>query len=112
MSTLEPGDLDDLREYLRVQVSAGFDPLPVVIDGAVDVFADTTLSPEDLRGAATAIADQLVAAQLTDQSSWPQVTDNDRLDSAFATLDLGGIVARQNFRCCQTCGSNDIHDEM
>ena len=38
--------------------------------------------------------------------------DNDRLDEAFAELDRHGIVARQNFTCCQTCGHTEISYEI
>jgi hypothetical protein len=98
MGRLVRGDLDDLRDYLRVQIAAGFEPLPAVIDGAVDIFADTTLPPDEIRVEAASLVDELLAAQLADQGSWPPVTDNERLDSAFAALDASGIVARQNFR--------------
>lgn len=111
-SPLQPGDLDDLREYIRVQVSAGFSPVPAVVAEAVDVFADTTLPPGALREAASALAAEAIAAQLADQESWPETTDNDRLDAAFASLEAAGIVARQHFSCCGTCGATEILDEM
>jgi hypothetical protein len=110
--TLEPGDLDDLREYMRVQVVAGYDPVPEVVEEAVYAFADTTLSPDELRQAATSLAEELVATHVTEQATWPQTTDNDRLDAAFATLDAAGIVARQHFSCCGNCGATEIHAEM
>ena len=111
-SPLEPGDIDDLREYVRVQVTAGFAPVPAVVAEAVAAFADTTLDPEAVREAASALAAEAVATQLADQESWPETTDNDRLDAAFVTLEASGIVARQHFSCCGTCGATDIVDEM
>ncbi len=111
-STLEPDDLDDLRGYIRIQIAAGFSPVDDVIDEAVEVFADTTLAPEALRAAAGALVEQAMAAQRADQATWPETTDCDRLDAAFAALDAAGVVARQHFSCCGTCGATEIHDEM
>jgi Domain of unknown function (DUF6891) len=109
---LEPQDLDDLREFIRIQVAAGFAPADDVVEDAVDVFADTTLAPTALRGAAATLAEQAVAAHRAEQATWPATTDCDRLDAAFAALDAIGIVARQHFSCCATCGATEIHDEM
>ena len=36
----------------------------------------------------------------------------DCLDQAFAALERSGVVARQNFACCQTCGHAEIGDEI
>jgi hypothetical protein len=95
-----------------VQVAAGYSAVPDVVAEAVDVFADTTLAPGDLRQAAGALAEELVAAQVAAQAAWPDITDNDRLDAAFTALEAAGIVARQHFSCCGTCGATDIQGEM
>jgi hypothetical protein len=34
------------------------------------------------------------------------------LDDAFAALEANGVISRQNFTCCGTCGSAEIWDEM
>lgn len=111
-STLDPGDLEDLRGYIRVQIAAGFSPVEEVIEEAVDVFADTTLAPAVLRAAATELAEDAVAAHRAEQATWPETTDCDRIDAAFAALEAAGIVARQHFSCCGTCGAKEIRDEM
>lgn len=108
---LDPLDLDDLRDFIRVQVAAGFAPVPDVVDEAVDVFSDTAPSLA-LRQAAATLADAAVAAHRSEQVTWPATTDCDRLDATFAALDAIGIVARQHFSCCGTCGATQIHDEM
>lgn len=41
-------------------------------------------------------------SHLAEQAKWPETTDCDRLDRAFEFLEAQGIVARQNFTCCQT----------
>ena len=84
MTALDPSDFDDLLEFIRVQVAAGYAPAPDMVDEAVDVFADTTLDPQALREAAVALANRALAEHAVAQEAWPQVTDCDRLDQAFA----------------------------
>jgi uncharacterized protein DUF6891 len=61
---------------------------------------------------ATALVDGSLARHRADEALWPSVTDNDRLDRAFAALDRSGVVARQNFACCRSCGFAEIGDEV
>ncbi|MGE5830625.1 MAG: DUF6891 domain-containing protein, partial [Micromonosporaceae bacterium] len=78
----------------------------------VEVFLDETLDPDGLRAAARVITDRALAAHLAEQSGWSHPTDCDRLDAAFADLAAAGILARQHFSCCGTCGANDIREAM
>jgi hypothetical protein len=103
---------DNLDDFIRIQVAAGFATIDDIVDDAVEVFADASSDPSPLRAAATAIAGRALTAHLTEQASWPATTDCDRLDAAFAELDRTGIAARQHFSCCGTCGAHEIHDEM
>jgi len=112
MSGLSSADFDDLHDFVKIQVAAGFAPLEHIVDEAVEVFAGTCSDPRALRAAATAIAEQAITTHLSAQREWPEMTDCDRLDAAFAELDRIGIVARQHYSCCGTCGSNDIREEM
>jgi hypothetical protein len=48
--------------------------------------------------------------RVAEQADWG-VTDCDRLTAAFEELDRGGIVAREHFSCCQTCGTAEIWAE-
>ena len=111
-AALAPDDFDDLYEFIRVQVAAGFAPMADVVDEAVEVFADTSLAANALRDAATTLAEQALGAHLAEQAGWPATTDCDRLESAFTALDAAGILARQHFSCCGACGANEIHDEI
>jgi hypothetical protein len=112
MSGLSSADFDDLHDFVKVQVAAGFAPLDAIVDEAVEVFAGTAPDPDALRTAARAVTEQALSAHMQAQLEWPETTDCDRLDAAFAELDRVGIVARQHYSCCGTCGSNDIRDEM
>src|SRR5262245_61433879 len=42
------------------------------------------------------------------EASWPEVTDPDRLSSAFKTLDAQGICALQNTGLTQSDGYEDV----
>ena len=112
MPGLTPEDFDDLHDFIKVQVAAGYTNVDEIVHEAVEVFADTTPDLAALRVAAQAVADQSLSAHLQAQSQWPATTDCDRLDAAFAELADLGIVARQNFSCCGTCGAHEIHGEI
>jgi hypothetical protein len=111
-SPLSAEDFDDLHDFIKVQVAAGFVPIDEIVDEAVEVFSEATADATALRGAALAVAERSLAAHIAQQASWHGPTDCDRLDAAFAALDRVGIVARQHFSCCGTCGAHEIHDEM
>jgi len=111
-AALLPEDFDDLHEFIRVQVAAGFAPVDAIVDEAVEVFADTEVPSAALREAATVLAGQALTAHAAEQASWPGTTDCERLDAAFTELDAAGIVARQHFSCCGACGATEVHDEI
>ena len=111
-SGLSPADFDELHDFVKVQVAAGYASFDDIVDEAVEVFDGALPDPQALRAAATAITEQSIAAHVRDQARWPEQTDCDRLDAAFAELDGLGIRARQHYSCCGTCGSNDIRIEM
>jgi hypothetical protein len=111
-AVLGPDAFDDVHEFVRVQVAAGYASLDEIVEEAVEVFLDETFDPAGLRAAAQAIADRALAAHLAEQASWPSPTDCDRLDAAFAELGRAGILARQHFSCCGTCGTTEIQEAM
>lgn len=102
--------LDDMRSYIRRDVASGFYDRTQIVQNAKDAF-DGELDADHLSREAAIVTDQALAEQLVAQAHWPSVTDCDRLDAAFAELEAEGIVARQNFTCCGTCGAAEIWDE-
>jgi len=119
MTALSPapdrsGALEDAREGLVRAIRSGFDSLDDVVELALESITEGEDVPDadqlsaQLRAMALAETDRLRAEQVT----WPTTTDNDRLELAFSALESGGIVARQNFTCCQTCGHAEIGDEI
>lgn len=62
-------------------------------------------------GTLETIADEEFAAHLAAQETWAEVTDGDRLTRAFRDLDVAGVVAREHFSCCRSCGVAEIGAE-
>ncbi len=101
----------DLREAIRRDVAGAFVPAPDIARRAIEDLAGE--APEaTLAELAPRLASDQLADQLKQQSTWPATTDCDRLDAAFAALENSGILARQNYTCCGTCGTAEICDEV
>jgi hypothetical protein len=103
-----------LRAYVVLQLRASYDPPEDVAARALEYFSgDDEL---DVSAVSTEALDAVVAEELrvleAEQAAWPAVTDNDRLARAFARLEARGVVARENFTCCQSCGHAEIGDEI
>ena len=93
------------------EVAAGFSNRAEIVELAVEMHEDDA-EENELRALAEELTGSALYQHLKDQRGWPLVTDCDRLDIAFAQLEEKGIVARQNFSCCGTCGAGEILDEM
>lgn len=109
MDGTTPDPVDEMRGYIERDVAGGFITRDEMIDMALDaVEADGG----SLRAEAERIVDESLAAHRVAQADWPTQTDCDRLDTAFAALEAEGVISRQNFSCCGTCGSAEIWDEV
>jgi len=108
----EPEDKTDwLRDHIRRDVASGFYDEDTILTHAMESFEDE-FDPIALPGVAQRMLREEMAAHAQEQKSWPARTDCDRLDDAFAALEAGGVITRQNFTCCGTCGSAEIWDEI
>ncbi len=107
-----PQALEDLRAQIAREVRGGFAPLEEIARDAVEVVQEDEAAGQDLWPYAERLVAEVVAEVDHEQESWPVVTDCDRLDEAFASLEAGGIVTRQHFTCCQSCGHSEIWDEV
>jgi len=62
---------------------------------------------------AETIVDTEIEKLVAEQGSWGEgPLDYDRLHEAMKTLTTNGIVARENFTCCNTCGNAEIGMEI
>lgn len=102
----------DIRCYVEDQVAAGFLSRDEIIRAALDVVGDERTDAAAQRDQAERIADEAFQAHAAKEAGWTSPTDCDRLDAAFADLEAEGVISRQNFSCCGTCGSAEIWDEM
>jgi hypothetical protein len=102
---------DEFRSYISREIASGFASPEDALETAIEIMSDD-LDPKVLKLRGPAILAEELAIHVKDQAGWPEITDCDRLDSAFEALEEQGIVARQNFSCCGTCGSSEIWDEM
>ncbi len=90
---------------------AGFDPAEEIVTLAVEIVAEGA-DTGTVRAVAVHLTDSLLAAHAREQTSWPSPTDPEKLDAGFAALEKQGIVCRQNFSCCGSCGAGEIVEEM
>jgi len=103
--------LEEMRDHVRRDVAAGFSDPDDIARNAVEMLSDQH-DAEELESAAERLTREAIQAHLLAQATWPQTTDCDRLGAAFEELEKEGIVARQNFTCCQNCGHYEIGGEI
>jgi hypothetical protein len=103
--------LDDLREFIAYRVREGFESAHDIIENAGD-WAYGRYERDDLLPEIKRLTAEALAAHRSEQAGWGPTTDCDRLDAAFAALNARGIVARQEFSCCNNCGFTEIWDEI
>jgi hypothetical protein len=103
--------LDEMQQTIERDVAAGFSTPDEIERNAIEIYSDD-MDPASLRPQAKRFRRDALAKHAAAQATWPTVTDCDRLDKAFAELEQRGIVARQNFSDCGTCGAAEIGDEI
>lgn len=103
--------LDAIHEYVSARVAEGFETRDDLVAGAIGCLSNEYDS-DDLMVIVERITDEWLYAHYQAQACWDHPTDCDKLNAAFAALEAEGIVARQNFACCQTCGHAEIWDEI
>lgn len=103
--------LDELYCYIQRQVVMGYLKPDEIAGLATELFADE-LDSAVLGYHARRFVRAIREERQAEQARWPVVTDCERLDAAFAGLERAGIVCRQHFTCCGSCGAAAIWDEM
>lgn len=104
--------LDELRGYIARDLRGGYVDADSIIDNALEVLELQPHGEDVLRTHARRILEDETAAYHHEAAGWPALTDHDRLEQAFAALETQGVVCRQNFTCCGTCGVAEIGDEI
>jgi hypothetical protein len=101
----------DVAGVLNAMVRGAFQPRDQIWL-AVDEICEEGEDPDALRAFASAELERLWTEQRATEKTWSERTDCDRLDQAFAELESSGIVCRQDFTCCGTCGAAEIGAEL
>ncbi|NOU05769.1 MAG: hypothetical protein HOO99_06255 [Hyphomicrobiaceae bacterium] len=106
------GPLAEAREMIVNDVAAGYRTRDEIIESVREMWDEdentADIAPPDF----VAEVDAAIRAHIEHQKQWVGPTDCERLDAAFTELEVNGIVARQNFTCCQNCGFAEIGDEI
>jgi hypothetical protein len=103
--------LKELRSFIAYRVQEGFESPHEIVENAT-YYAQESYCRDDVLPLIKRITAELLAAHRAEQSGWEGSTDCDRLNEAFASLNEQGIVARQDFSCCNNCGFAEIWDEV
>ncbi|MEU7614359.1 hypothetical protein [Micromonospora sp. NPDC049204] len=111
MDIEEPELTEQIRDVVRRQVALAELPAAAIVAGTMEYLADEA-DPAEIQARAWPMVTEELSAHLAAQAQWPEITDNDRLTAAFRTLSAAGVVARENFSCCQTCGTAEIGGEI
>jgi hypothetical protein len=106
-----PAVFDEMQGCIRASLAAGFDSPDDIVEATVEMLSDSR-DPAVIRAHARRMMREALAVQLVEQNAWPARTDCDRLDAAFAALEAAGILCRQHYQCCGTCGVAAIWDEI
>jgi hypothetical protein len=104
-------DRGELRAFISYRVREGFESVHEIVEDA-SAWAHEKYGQSDLLPEIKRLTSELLAAHRAEQAGWGPTTDCDRLDEAFAALNAQGIVARQDFSCCNNCGFTEIWDEV
>lgn len=99
-----------LEERLRLSLACGYLDRAALAETAEEYLVTAERRPLT-RGQAWRLADELWLERVREQAAWQGETDPERLGRAFARLDEQGIVAREDFACCRTCGDAEIGAE-
>jgi hypothetical protein len=100
--------LGEVRALIAREVQAGYASDEEIRDQAIEVLSEEAEPSDDLLDRIDDLVAGASSARAAEQASWKALTDCDRLDAAFAELEASGIVCRQNWTCCQTCGLAEI----
>lgn len=104
----ETGDLDELSDFIRTRLVAGFWEFDELRDWVMAWVDDSGVVPPD---EATTLLESMWTQRLSEQATWQDTGDYGRLQYLFNQLESEGILARMCFSCCTTCATHDIDDE-
>jgi len=84
--------LDQLRVYADVQVRSGFRAAAEVRSDVFEAVRDEVQDPAEAQRLTDEFVSAAHASLAAEAAGWPEVTEYDRLQAAFAGLRAGGVV--------------------
>ncbi|MFF9847556.1 DUF6891 domain-containing protein [Streptomyces litmocidini] len=106
-----PGEIrEEIEGRVRSLLVCGYDGRARL----TRVAQEEVFSPDEhpvSREQAEALVDRLWLERVEEMAGWEGTTDPERVTAAFAELDAAGIVAREHFTCCRSCGTTEIGAE-
>lgn len=111
----DPLIAEEASANARRLIESGYLSLREVADAVIDLQEDFGGDDQPERlvfPQAKRLAEVVWRERLAEQASWPERTDLDALESAFAGLESRGVVARPNFACCSSCARAEIGAEL
>jgi hypothetical protein len=108
-----PDDLiAEVRDLIAREGTAGFSSDDEIKEQVSGMLSEEGDPDGGLLDRIDDLIEKAVSTRRGEQAGWTKLTDCDRLDAAFAELEASGIVCRQNWTCCQTCGLAEIGEEI
>ncbi len=101
----------NIQEQIEYRVKAGFEIREDIIEILVEM-VEEEYERDDQTIYIESLIDKLFSQHDKEQNTWKDPTDCDKIDDIFAKLEEKGIVARQNFACCNNCGHSEIGYEI
>ncbi|MER7839172.1 hypothetical protein ABTY98_25685 [Streptomyces sp. NPDC096040] len=110
---LEPEVATRVEDQVRALLRDGYLGIDRLVQETVDLMADGDPGGAAPVSSAQAreIVERLWVVRVAEQRAWAGLTDPDRLTRAFAALEREGVVAREDFACCRSCGMAEIGAE-
>ncbi|KOG39191.1 DUF6891 domain-containing protein [Streptomyces resistomycificus] len=99
------------EEFVRRLLDDGYLGIERLVQETVYLVQDGAAEPPLSPGQARVIVERLWLERVEQQEAWSGPTDPDRLERAFAALEGEGVVAREDFTCCRSCGMAEIGAE-
>ncbi|WP_432116831.1 DUF6891 domain-containing protein [Streptomyces sp. bgisy032] len=109
---LAPEPAGRAEGHVREMLRDGCPDIETIIRETVHLMQGGAGSSPVSPAQAREIVERLWLERVEEQQAWTAPTDPDRLERAFAALERAGVVARENFTCCRSCGMTEIGAEV
>jgi hypothetical protein len=103
--------LAELKKAIAAHVAEGFSSRANIVGRFTEDLDEEEYGEHD-EAAVERYVEEAIRAHHVKQATWTTPTDCDKLDAAFRSLNRKGIIARQNFSCCSTCGHYEMGLEL